>query len=147
MWHNHVLCPGRGGSKRNQKLLGRSLSSMNNASPYPVLDEDGYELDLIKQTEKDEYGFELPNFPTDEERFAATPGDYVKLIFRYKDWIEKDGQTITCERMWVEMKEGDKTCFVGRLDNDPMHTRLLKANDLIRFHPKHIVGFWKETES
>ena len=117
---------------------------MNSEYPYPTLDKDGYEFDLIEQGEKDDYGFELPNFPTDEERDSATPGDLVKLIFRYKDHVEKNGHTITSERMWVEIIENKRTHLVGRLDNSPSYTKLLKDDDIVNFHPKHIVAFWKE---
>jgi len=117
---------------------------MNSEYPYPTIDEDGYEFDLIEQNEKEDYGFELPDFPTDDERNSVKSGDLVKLVFRYRDSIEKNGHTITCERMWVEMKEHKGSHLVGRLDSSPMYTKLLLEDTLVQFHPKHIIAFWKE---
>ena len=112
--------------------------------PYPTLDEDGYELELIEQEEVADYDFPLPGFPPDEQRFGIERGALVKLIFRYKKWVEKDGQTITCERMWVEMVENQRINIVGRLDNGPQYTELLKSDDLVHFHPKHVVALWED---
>jgi hypothetical protein len=32
--------------------------------------------------------------------------------------------------------------MLGRLDNDPQHTDLIRSDDVIAFHPKHIVQIW-----
>jgi hypothetical protein len=112
--------------------------------PYPSLEEEGYEFDVIKHSEREEYGFSLPNFPSDEERSAVKPGDYVKLIFRYKESVEENDKTITCERMWVEVKENRGEYLVGRLDNKPNYTTLLSDDDLVRFNAKHIIEFFKD---
>jgi hypothetical protein len=113
--------------------------------PYPTLDEHGYEFDLIEQESRHSYEFDLPDFPNDDERFSAGVGDLVKLIFRYRDWIEENGHTVTCERMWVRITSDIGTCLCGALDNDPRYTKLLHDGDTVSFHPKHIVQIWHPT--
>lgn len=107
-------------------------------------DTDGYEFDLIKQDEKDTYRFELPDFPSDEARFGVRKGDLVKLIFRYRDWIEKKDHTITSERMWVIVTYDSGPCLRGVIDNSPHFTELLKEGDTVNFHPLHIIQIWND---
>ncbi len=57
-------------------------------------------------------------------------GDLVKLTFTNKD--EES------ERMWVEIGSIDGKNFVGRLDNDPIYIKELKAGDRIEFESRHI---------
>lgn len=111
--------------------------------PYPTLDQDGYELDVIEQDGVADYGFDLPEFPEDAARFSVTPGMLVKLVFRYRDWVEENGHTITCERMWVKVTGDTGVCLSGELDSGPRYTKLLKEGDLVHFHPKHIIQIWK----
>ena len=111
--------------------------------PYPVLDQHGYEFDLIEHARRETYDFDLPDFPTDDQRFAVGVGDLVKLIFRYRDWVEEHGHTVTCERMWVRVTDHGDRCLTGTLDNDPRYTKLLHDGDLVHFHPKHIVQIWR----
>ncbi|RBP42563.1 uncharacterized protein DUF2314 [Roseimicrobium gellanilyticum] len=101
--------------------------------PFPLWDEDGFELRLLEESE--------PGVASDEERFGAEPGDMVKLIFRYKDPVRNSG-SFNAERMWVEIVSFGEGCLVGRLDNNPQYTDLLKSDDTISFHPKHILCFW-----
>lgn len=68
----------------------------------------------------------------------------MKLIFRYRDHVEKNGQTFTAEHMWVRVTAYGEGCLVGRLDNDPQFSTILKSDDEIHFHPKHIVSFWSD---
>lgn len=112
--------------------------------PYPTLEQHGYEFVLIEQEMRDSYDFELPGFPTDDERFSVASGDLVKLIFRYRDWVEEHGHTVTSERMWVLITDDNGRCLTGSLNNDPLYTKLLHDGDLVHFHPKHIVTIWRE---
>ncbi len=116
---------------------------MNTTYPYPILDHHGYEFDLIEQEQRNSYGFDLPDFPSDDERSAVRSGDLVKLIFRYRDWVEEHGHTITCERMWVRIIGDSDRCLTGTLDNPPRYTKLLSEDDIVYFHPKHIVQIWR----
>jgi hypothetical protein len=121
---------------------------MSGPYPYPQLDVDGYELEIVEQEDAPVHGFLRYPIPDDEARFAAEPGDLVKLIFRYRDYVEKDGQTIAAEHMWVRVIDYGEGHLIGRLDNDPQFTAILKSDDEIHFHPKHIVRFWRsDTEA
>jgi hypothetical protein len=112
--------------------------------PYPKLDHDGYELEVVEQAAAKHHAFLRYPIPSDEARLAAKPGDLVKLIFRYRDHVEKNGQTITAEHMWVRIADYGEGCLVGRLDNAPQFSTVLKSDDEVRFHPKHIVRFWSD---
>lgn len=101
--------------------------------PYPLWDEDGFELLLLEESD--------PGVVPDELRFEAKPGDMVKLIFRYKTPVRNHG-IYDSERMWVEIVSFGDRCLIGRLDNVPQFTDLLKSDDTIAFHPKHILNFW-----
>jgi Uncharacterized protein conserved in bacteria (DUF2314) len=116
---------------------------MESDYPYPTLDKDGFEFDVIEQNDVEGYGFDLPDFPSDDERFSIQAGALVKLIFRYRNWVEKDGHTITCERMWVKLTAKTPTCLEGILDNSPHYTELVDEGSPVRFHPTHIVQIWK----
>lgn len=111
--------------------------------PYPVLDQHGYEFVLIEQEQRDSYDFELPDFPSDDARFAVTDGDLVKLIFSYKDWVEEHGHTITCERMWVLITGDSGRCLSGTINNAPRYTKILREDDVVHFDPKHIIQIWR----
>lgn len=102
--------------------------------PYPLWDEDGFELRLLEESD--------PGVAPDDLRFAAKPGDMVKLIFCYKEPVRNQG-IYDSERMWVEIVSSGDGCLIGRLDNDPQFTDLLKSDDTVSFHPKHILNFWK----
>jgi hypothetical protein len=108
-----------------------------------VLEEHGYEFELIEQDQRDSYDFELPDFPSDDERYAVRAGSLVKLIFRYRDWVEEHEHTITCERMWVLMTGDDGRSLLGTINNAPRYTNILREDDVVRFHPKHIIQIWQ----
>ena len=112
--------------------------------PYAKLDEDGYELEVVQQDTARHHPFLRFPIPTDGTRNSVKPGDIVKLIFRYRDPVEKNGQTITAEHMWVRVTGYGEGCVLGRLDNDPQFSTVLKSDDEVRFHPKHIVRFWSD---
>jgi hypothetical protein len=111
--------------------------------PYPILEKDGFQLAVV---EHGDTSTPLPTpIPSDEERFAAKPGDLVKLIFEYRDADEREnGAVVGSERMWVKITELSDSCLVGRIDSSPQHTKLLKSDDIVAFHPKHIISFWRQ---
>ncbi|HEY3762589.1 MAG TPA: DUF2314 domain-containing protein [Verrucomicrobiae bacterium] len=112
--------------------------------PYPKLEEDGYDLEVVEQADAQSHAFLRCPIPEDVVRYAVKPGDVVKLIFRYKEHVVKNGQTFTAEHMWVRVVETGGAFVVGTLDNSPQFTTILKADDEIHFHPKHIIRFWND---
>jgi hypothetical protein len=65
----------------------------------------------------------------------------VKLIFEYHEADErKNGTSIGAEQMRVKITDYGDGCLIGRLDSSPQFTKLLKADDAVAFHPKHIVA-------
>ena len=117
---------------------------MAQSYPYPRLAEDGYDLEVIEQTDAMNHAFLRSPVPSDEQRFAVLPGDTVKLIFRYRDAVEKNGQTYTGEHMWVRITSQGDGCLIGTLDSSPQFTTILKPDQEIRFHPKHIIRIWTD---
>lgn len=111
-------------------------------SPYATLDKDGYHLVVVESSNLSR-PLAAP-LPTDDERFLAKPGDTVKLIFEYRETMKAKGSDAEfgAEHMWVEITEYGDGCLMGRLDNSPQYTQLLKSDDTIAFHPKHIVAFY-----
>jgi hypothetical protein len=112
--------------------------------PYPKLEEDGYDLEVVEQADAGGHEFLQYPIPDDDARFAVKPGDVVKLIFRYRDYAVKNGQTFGSEHMWVRVIESGGAFVLGRLDSSPQFTAILKSDDEIHFHPKHIVRFWSD---
>ena len=116
--------------------------------PYAKFETDGFQLAVVEQSEG-ERPLAAP-LPSDDLRFAAKPGDTVKLIFEYRDSMKArgSGQEFGAEHMWVEVVDYGDQCLIGRLDSSPQYTELLKADDAVAFHPKHIVAFYpKEKEA
>ena len=105
--------------------------------PYPTLDADGYELQLLDAT--------TPEVTPDDKRFAAKPGDMVKLVFVYKQPVRNHG-LYDSERMWVEILATGDGCLIGRLDNTPQFTDILQSDARVQFHPKHILTFWTQPQ-
>jgi hypothetical protein len=42
--------------------------------------------------------------------------------------------------MRLKNTDYDAGCLIGRLDRSPQFTKLLKADDAVAFHPKHLVA-------
>jgi len=82
--------------------------------------------------------------PSDEARFSVKTGDLVKLIFRYRDHVEINGRIVTAEHMWIRVTGCGEGYLIGRLDNDPQYTSLLRYDGEVNFHPKHIINLWTD---
>ena len=111
--------------------------------PYPRLEVDGFQLAVIEQ---DDTSRVLADpLPSDEERFSAGPGQLVKLVFDYNEPdVRPNGAVIGGEHMWVRIVEQGEGYLLGALDSSPQHTHLIKTDDPIKFHPKHIIAFWRD---
>jgi len=115
---------------------------MSGEHPYPRLEEDGFQLIPVEQESTQILAAPLPS---DAERFAAGPGDIVKLIFQYRDaYPRPDGKLVRAEHMWVQVIEKLDGHLIGDLDSDPQHDSLLQAGHRVTFHPKHIVAIWQD---
>ncbi len=102
---------------------------------YPCYETDHYELDSGVEIQK-----ESPDtfyLPSEESRTNLKPGDLVKLIFR----MEKlsDPESLSVERMWVMVKEKNKDCYLGVLDNDPFGEVHLQCGQPVCFGPEHVI--------
>jgi len=75
---------------------------MQRQYPYPKLDVDGYEFQVVEQNGSPSHPVLAQPLASDEERFAAKPGDVVKLIFLYREPVIRDGQTYGAEHMGLE---------------------------------------------
>jgi len=115
---------------------------MDQSYPYARPDRDGYHLELVEFDKWEEHSHLRHPVPTDEHRFGIKKGELVKLIFAYEKPHFQSGQKYRAEHMWVEYLGNGEGCMMGRLDNDPDHTDLLKLDDLIAFHPRHIIQIW-----
>ncbi|MBS1606683.1 MAG: DUF2185 domain-containing protein [Bacteroidetes bacterium] len=63
-------------------------------------------------------------------------GDSCKLIFRFSS---PDPSHPATERMWVAIEEVKEGGFIGSLGNDPYYIADLRAEDVIKFGPEHII--------
>jgi hypothetical protein len=64
--------------------------------PYATLEKDGFQLAVVEQG--DSKRVLATPLVSDEERFAAKPGDTVKLIFEYRETHEgKNGAKFGAE--------------------------------------------------
>jgi Uncharacterized protein conserved in bacteria (DUF2314) len=115
---------------------------MEKSYPYATPEKDGYHLDLVEFDKWESHSHLRHPVPLDEHRYTIKPLELVKLIFRYRDPHVVGDTTYLAEHMWVQYYGNSDGCMMGRLDNDPQHTTLLKADDPIMFHPKHIVQIW-----
>src|ERR1044072_2473620 len=113
---------------------------MSDPYPYPKLEEHGYQLAVIEQGDTSRV-LAAP-LPSEEERFAAKPGDTVKVIFEYRETMKArgSGQEFGAEHMWVEITDFGDGWLIGRLDSSPQYTSLLKSDDTVAFHPNHILA-------
>ena len=110
--------------------------------PYPRVERDGSQLAVVDQDSERVLAAPLP---TDDERFAAGPGDVVKLVFEYREPdVRENGAVVGSEHMWVRITEQRESCLVGVLDSSPRHTKVLNDDATISFHPRHIVAFWRD---
>lgn len=111
--------------------------------PYATFEKDGFQLAVVEQGD---IGRVLAApLASDEERFAAKPGDTVKLIFEYRESMRArgGGAEFGGEHMWVEVTDYGDGCLIGKLDSSPQYTNLMKSGDAVAFHPKHIIAFWR----
>lgn len=114
--------------------------------PYATFESDGFQLALVEQG--DTTRVLAAPLASDEQRFAAEPGDTVKLIFEYRESMKAagSGQEFGAEHMWVEIIDYGAGCLIGRLDSSPQYTDILKSDDAVAFHPKHIIAFYPGAE-
>jgi hypothetical protein len=70
--------------------------------------------------------------PSDSQKAAVKPGDYVKLAFM-------EGSHPT-ERMWVMVTKRQGDDFEGYLDNDPALLTSIKWQDIVVFNSRHIIN-------
>ncbi|MFC7336345.1 hypothetical protein ACFQY0_04080 [Haloferula chungangensis] len=115
---------------------------MDRTYPYARPEPDGYHLELVEFDKWVEHSHLRHPVPADEHRFGIKKGELVKLIFSYEKPNLLNEQVYRAEHMWVEYLGNGKGCMMGRLDSDPEHTALLQADDLVAFHPKHIIQIW-----
>lgn len=110
--------------------------------PYATLEKDGFQLAVVEQGDARPLAAPLAS---DEERFAAKPGDLVKLVFEYRDAAKAvgSGAAYGSEHIWVKIIDDGDGCLIGRIDSSPQYTELLKSGDAVALHPKHIVAFWR----
>ncbi|MES2436605.1 MAG: hypothetical protein V4519_01210 [Patescibacteria group bacterium] len=78
--------------------------------------------------------------PSKESLVELKPGNLVKIMIRH----EEEG----VERMWVKIiQQQDISEWTGVLDNDPVGEKmsgLLKAGDIVIFHPLDIIQIWDD---
>ena len=115
--------------------------------PYPRLDQEGYEFEVVEADQWQEQGFIRAPVPSDESRFSVQAGDFVKLIFNWRDPIVKNGQTFTAEHMWVIVTGDGYGWIEGELNNDPGYSKILECGATVRFHPKHIIAIEPPTNT
>ena len=77
--------------------------------------------------------------PTRQEREHLLPGEIVKLMFRIS--FDNEQQV---ERMWVIIQERTADGYIGLLDNDPYCTEKLRAGEIVKFKPEHIIQIYEE---
>lgn len=111
--------------------------------PYATPETDGYHLELVEFDESQQHSHLRYPVPADEHRFGITKVEHVKLIFVYEKSHMLNGQSFSAEHMWGEYLENGDGCMLGRLDNEPQHTDLIHCDDVLAFHPKHIVRIWR----
>ncbi|WP_035611822.1 hypothetical protein [Haloferula sp. BvORR071] len=79
--------------------------------PYATFEEDGFQLAVVEQGSSRVLSAPLAS---DEERFAAKPGDTVKLVFEYLEAMRlPDGREFGTEHMWVKVTDYGDGCLSG----------------------------------
>ena len=101
---------------------------------FPSYSEDGYYLEDAHWLS--EFMTDI-NPPDEEQRETLSPGQYVKLVFRFAAEDAKRTD-LESERMWVQIVEIDEEGnYTGTLENEPLHDAA-KLGDVIHFHPLQI---------
>jgi hypothetical protein len=105
-------------------------------NPFPTHQENGYYLeDAVWMSQ---YRDDV-NPPAEEVREHLPVGAYVTLLFRFapEDSERRDDEV---ERMWVRVTAlDDDENYIGILENDPVHERILSRGETIHFHPLHVM--------
>jgi Uncharacterized protein conserved in bacteria (DUF2314) len=109
----------------------------------PNLAANGYELEVVEQADGLHYPFLVEQIPNDEARKKVKAGDLVKLIFKYRNYVANNGKKVTGEHMWVLVTGVNSEAFVGKLDNTPQFSTILKENADIHFQFRHVVDIWR----
>jgi len=104
---------------RDLALISRGYLNMQTKYPYPRMKDDGYKFEAVEQDKAVNHPFLRYAIPSDDARFAVKPGDVVKLIFMYREHVERGGETISAEHMWVRVIDYGEGCLIGQLDNAP----------------------------
>lgn len=103
---------------------------------YPSFIKNGYYIVSAEKYAKKYITFEIPPLHV---RYKLHKGKYAKLIFKFEANIEQNNG-IAVERMWVKIINSKNDYYIGKLKNIPIaETKVLKFNQEIIFHPKHII--------
>ena len=75
--------------------------------------------------------FEIPQ---EADRRSLRPGDFAKLMFRFKASTE-----VPVERMWVKVEEVRPESYLGVLDNEPYFTKEIRLGLRLEFSPDDVI--------
>ena len=102
----------------------------------PNLDENGWELESAEMR----HAVAPSRFliPSLQERSSLVPGQRVKLLFLLLT-TEIPAQ-VTCERMWVTVRESSPNGYTGTLDSLPASSQAIRPGDQVKFRPEHVCG-------
>ena len=122
----------------------RSPWTREKNNPFPTHEENSYYLesaDWMSQYRDD------VDPPPEEMCDNLSVGTYVKLLFRFAA-ESAERQDYETERMWVLITAlDDDEYYVGTLENDPNHDRVLSRGDTIHFHPLHVADILDENRA
>ena len=105
-----------------------------------TLENDGWELENALQLHNNcPEKFKLP--PEDEIRNLKV-GELVKLRFLFWENDDPDTRRITGEGMWVTITSIVDNEICGVLDNTPVRSKALKANDVIEFNRENVCSIY-----
>lgn len=103
----------------------------------PDLDTDGWELESAEARHAAAPG--TFHIPSRVARETLRLGSAAKLLFLLMN--EEDGKPIVdCERMWVTVVSSENGGYRGRLESQPITSRVLSPGDIVAFGPEHIAG-------